>query len=259
MIEAVLVVLTNAVPGRDDDFNDWYTNIHTRDAMRFRGSIAQQRFRFAKDQVQSFPDGFVAKYLALYEVFDAARFAQEHVDNALTTRMVVEDSIDISRLDDFHYYPLQFRDRAPRTFSRGSVVLEQIAVSPEQDAAFRDWYNDEYLPDRFRHPGVITAALLAYDPHGQLVEFAPKHNYVGIYRLSDDRARDQWKLASLAGSPLIVRHDLAVTCWDVLEPRVTEDDVHHTTARALAAEECARARIRRQGSYQTSRGEHLRR
>src|ERR1700744_915197 len=75
MIEAILVVLTNPVEGRDDDFNDWYTNIHTRDAMRFRGSIAQQRFSFAQERVQDYPNGFVAKYLALYEVYDAAKFS----------------------------------------------------------------------------------------------------------------------------------------------------------------------------------------
>ncbi|MDB5686777.1 MAG: hypothetical protein JWR77_1366, partial [Rhizorhabdus sp.] len=159
MIEALLVVLTNAIPGRDADFNDWYDNIHTRDALRFRGSIAQQRFILAADQVQDYPGGFVSRYLALYEVFDAARFSQEHVDNALTTRMVVEDSIDISRLDDFHYYPLAFRDKAPRTFQTGSVVMEQIAAAPGQAAAFREWYADVYLPDRFKAAGIISGAL----------------------------------------------------------------------------------------------------
>src|ERR1700677_2686935 len=91
MIEAILVVLTNPIPGREADFNDWYTNVPTRDALRFRGSIAQQRFSFAHEQVWNYPNGFIAKYLALYEVYDAARFSQEHVDNALTTRMVVEN------------------------------------------------------------------------------------------------------------------------------------------------------------------------
>lgn len=259
MIEAVLVVLTNPVAGREDDFNDWYTNIHTRDALRFRGSIAQQRFVYAADQVQDYPNGFVSKYLALYEVYDAWRFCQEHVENALTTRMVVEDSIDISRLDDFHYYPLQFRDRAPRTSQTGSVVLEQIRAKPGQEAAFRDWYNDVYLPDRFRQAGIISGAFMAYDPHGQLVDFAPEHDHVGIWRLSDDGARALWRDSSaLRECPHVDQAKLAVTCWDILTPRVTEDDVLNTTADALAAEQAARKRIHDKGSYQTDRGDHLR-
>lgn len=259
MIEAILVVLTKPVVGRDDDFNDWYTNVHLRDAMRFRGSIATQRFGFSPEQVQDYPDGFVADYLALYEVYDAARFSQEHVDSALTPRMVVEDSIDISRLDDFHYYPLQFRDKAPRTASIGSVVLEQIRTKPGQEAQFREWYNEHYLPDKIRQPGVSSGAFLAYLPHGQLVEFPPEHDHVGIYRLSDDSARAGWRnRRALRECPHVDASALAITCWDVLTPRITEDDVHHTTAAALAAEENARARIQAAGSYQMDRGEHLR-
>ncbi len=257
MIEAILVVLTNPVPGREDDFNDWYTNIHIRDAMRFRGSIATQRFSFSAGQVQDFPGGFVARYLALYEVYDARRFSQEHVDNALTTRMVVEDSINISRLDDYHYYPLQFRDNAPRTAHSGSVVLEQIDVLEGRRPAFEEWYNERYLPAVVRRPGVVSGAFLAYDAHGQLVHHRPEHSHVGIYRLSDDAARAAWsRSAELRDCPFIRREALAVTCWDILTQRITEDDVHHTTAAALAAEERTRARVA--GHVLTDRGDHLR-
>jgi hypothetical protein len=253
MIEALLVVLTNAMPGRDDDFNDWYTNVHTRDALRFRGSLAQQRFKLSREQVQDYPNGFVAKYLALYEVYDAVRFTREHVDNALTPRMEVENSIDISRLDDFHYYPLQFRDKKPRTFQNGSVVLEQIQAKPGQDAALRDWYNDVYMPDRFRQEDIITGAFLAYDPYGQMMAFEPAHNHVAIWRLSDDKARDLWRRSTaLRDCPYLDREKLAVTCWDILTKRVTEDDVLNTTAEALAAEEAARRRMHAQGTVFTA-------
>ena len=258
MIEAILVVLTNPVEGRDNDFNDWYSNIHTRDALRFRGSIAQQRFVLADEQVQDFEGGrYYSKYLALYEVFDAERFVQEHLDSVLTTRMVVEDSIDISRLDDFHYYPLQYRDKAPRTFQTGSVVMEQIKAKPGQEAALREWYNDHYLPGRFREDGIITGAFMAYDPHAQLVDFSPEHDHVGLWRLSDDKARSLWRSRALIECPHIDQSSLAVTCWDILTERYTEDDVHHTSSEWLAAEERARARIAAQGSEQKDRGENL--
>lgn len=259
MIEAVLVVLTNAVEGREEDFNDWYTNVHTRDALRFRGSIAQQRFIFADEQVQAYPDGFVSKYLALYEVFDAHRFCQEHVDNALTPRMIVEDSIAMDRMDDFHYYPLQYRDRAPRTFQTGSVVLEQIKALPGQEGALRDWYNDVYLPDRIKGDGIISGGFLAYDPYGQLVDFGPAHDHVGIWRLADDGARQLWSASTaLQDCPFIDRTQLAISCWDIFTPRLTEDDVWNTSAPSLAAEHAARARIDRQGSYVRDRGDQLR-
>src|SRR3546814_9362138 len=118
MIEAILVVLTKAVPGRDDDLNDWYTNIHIRDALRFRGSITAQRFKRSENQVQTLTPDFDWQYLALYDVFDAQRFSQEHWDNALTSRMMVTDAIDDNVLEDYHYYPLQFRDNEDRKSTR---------------------------------------------------------------------------------------------------------------------------------------------
>lgn len=246
MIEALLVVLTNAVAGRDEDFNDWYTHIHTRDALRCRGSIAQQRFRFAQEQVQDFPDGYMARYLALYEVYDAERFVQEHIDQAATPRMEVENSIDTSRINDFHYYPLQFRDKAPRTFQDGSVVLEQMKAKPGQEAALREWYHNIYLPARFRQQGIITASFLAFDPYGQMLPYPPAHDHLGIWRLADDSARDLWRRDDVLRQCPFVEDTVAVTCWDVQTQRVTEDDVFNSTPEAAAGEEKARQRIHAQ-------------
>lgn len=255
MIEAILVVLTKPVAGREDDFNDWYTNIHTRDALRFRGAIAQQRFRLSAGQVQDFEGGaYHSPYLALYEVFDAHRFAREHVDWGLTPKMVCEDSIDVSRMDDFHYYPLQFRDRSPRTLGSCSAVLEQIMPAQGRERQFRDWYNDEYLPQRFRDERIASAAFLQFDPHGQIFTHLPEQDYVGIWRLADDGARDLWRSETLANCPLVDARRSVVTCWDILTPRLTEDDVLHPTPEGLAAELRAHARIAAQGSAQTQRG-----
>lgn len=160
-------------------------------------------------------------------------------------------------MDDFHYYPLQYRDKAPRTFQTGSVVLEQLKAKPGQEAEFRDWYNDHYLPGRFREEGIITGAFLGYDPYGQLVEFSPEYDHVGIWRVSDNSARSLWRSRALIECPYLDTDKLAVTCWDILTPRITEDDVHHTTAEALAREEKARARIRAAGTELRDRGEHL--
>ncbi len=249
MIEALLVVLTNAAEGRDADFNDWYSNIHARDAMRMRGSIAQQRFRFANEQIQNYPDGFVAQYLALYEIFDARWFTQEHIDRARTPFMVIENSLDMSRLDDFYYYPIQFRDRRPRAFDKCSVVLEQMQAKPGEEAAFRDWYNDRYFPDRFRTPGIATAAFLAFDPYGQMMPFAPAHDHVAVWRLEDDAARDHWRQNNpLADCPHIERDSLAISCWDICSNRITTDDVQYPRSDALVKEEAARARIEKQDS-----------
>ena len=249
MIESLLVVLTNAVEGRDDDFNDWYSNVHARDAMRMRGSIAQQRFRFSDEQVQDFPEEFIAQYLALYEVFDAKLFSQEHIDRVKTPYMVIEDSLDMSRLHDFYYYPLHFRDKAPRNSPACSVVLEQFQIISGREESFRQWYSDSYLPQRFKLDGVSAVSLLTFDEYGQMMPFPPAHNHIAIWRLDDDRARAFWRDSDLLDQCAdIETGSTTVTCWDICSERITEDDVHNPRSAALAKEEAARARIKAQGS-----------
>jgi hypothetical protein len=257
MIEAVLVLFTNPKPGRDADFNDWYTHIHMRDALRFRGSIAAQRFRWSPIQAQDYPAGYGWDYLALYDVFDAERFTREHIDNALTTRMMVSDAIATDRLNDYHYYPLQFRDNDVERRHEGGVILEQINPAPGREAEFRDWYNDRYLPEAARRPGVGSAAFLAFRPHGQLVEFLPEHSHVGIYRIKDDAAIAAWRVSDLlTGADCVDRATLAITCWQPMTGRISEDAVIHTDAAGLAGEEQARARMG--DNVLTDRGNELR-
>ena len=40
-----LIVLTNPVDGREDEYNDWYTNVHLDDVLKIPGVVGAQRFR----------------------------------------------------------------------------------------------------------------------------------------------------------------------------------------------------------------------
>lgn len=256
MIEAILVVLTNAVTGREADFDDWYTNIHMRDALRFRGSIAAQRFKWAASQAQSYPAGYGWDYMALYEVFDPARFSREHMENALTPRMMVSDAIRMDGLNDYHYYPLQFRDNTPGKRHDGGVLMEQIAVAKGDEDAFIAWYNDAYFPAACARPGVRKGALMRFEPHGQLVDAAPVHNFVATFHIESEAAVVAWRNdTALSVSTLIDQASLAITCWDPVTPRITEDEVIYTGSAGLAAEE--RARERMGANVLTDRGDEL--
>jgi hypothetical protein len=243
MIEAILVVLTKARPGRDDDMNDWYTNIHIRDALRFRGSIAAQRFVLSAVQAQPLPGDFGWTYLGLYDVFDAARFSQEHWDNALTTRMMVSDAIDDSVLEDYHYYPLCFRDNDPEQAHQGGVILEQINPAAGQDAAFRAWYRDEYFPEAMARAGVKSGAFLMFRTYGQMLPTTPTYSYVGIYKVDGPGVAESWADSAALQASCIDQSTLLVTHWDAITPCITKDQVQYSRSDALAAEEAARERM----------------
>jgi hypothetical protein len=256
MIEAVLVVLTNAVAGREEDFDDWYTHIHMRDALRFRGSIAAQRFKWAEKQAQDYPSGYGWDYMALYDVFDPARFSREHMENALTPRMLVTDAIRMDGLNDYHYFPLQFRDNCPGTRHNGGVIMEQITVAQGDETAFIDWYYGDYFAATCARPGVRKGAFMKFLPQGQLVDMIPVHNFVAIWHTDDGAAIDMWRQdQALKNCAFIDQHSLSVTCWEPVTPKVNEDEVIHTSAAGLAEEERARAAMGDQ--VITDRGDEL--
>jgi hypothetical protein len=66
MAHYLFLVHSNAADGREDDYNDWYTNEHLDDVVAVDGVISAQRFKFTGNSVadRENPHG----YLAIYEL-----------------------------------------------------------------------------------------------------------------------------------------------------------------------------------------------
>jgi hypothetical protein len=242
VIEAILVVLSHAALGQDEAYDDWYSNIHIRDAMRFRGSIATQRFRLSDYQIVPYPNPSHWRGLALYEVSDAARFTQEHFDAINTPRMDIAQAYGGG--DDFYYFPRQFIDTLPGEAIGGCVVLQQIAVRAGREDEFHRWYIETILiPTVFRQ-GVRSGALLEYRPIGRMLPQDPIEKFVAIYRLPELSALTDWKGPELlADSPIVDPKSIQTSCWSPITPRLTKDAVLNPTSELLASEEAARARL----------------
>ena len=59
-----MLVFTNAVEGRDDEFNDWYDNVHLKEVLELPEFTSASRYRLSEGQL--FPDQ-PHRYLAIYE------------------------------------------------------------------------------------------------------------------------------------------------------------------------------------------------
>ena len=64
MPKYVFCVFTDAVEGREDEYNHWYTNTHLADVVAVPGFVAAQRFKLEPSQDTPFQQ----RYLAIYEV-----------------------------------------------------------------------------------------------------------------------------------------------------------------------------------------------
>jgi hypothetical protein len=63
----VMVVLSNAAPGRENEYNEWYTNVHLPEVLQVRGLVAAQRFKLGKVQREGAPPS-QWQYAAIYEM-----------------------------------------------------------------------------------------------------------------------------------------------------------------------------------------------
>ena len=89
----LLVVMTNPVEGREDEYNEWYTHQHLADVLAVEGFVAAQRFEFQESPLSRKPP---AKYLAIYEVEDDKREQAEKIllEVATTDKMPISDAMD---------------------------------------------------------------------------------------------------------------------------------------------------------------------
>lgn len=89
-----LVVLSNPVEGREDEYNEWYSTTHTRDMLAIPGILAVERFNLAAFQRFDSPQPY--RYLAIYEVEtdNLENVTGEMRRRSGTPALVVSEAID---------------------------------------------------------------------------------------------------------------------------------------------------------------------
>jgi hypothetical protein len=93
MARFVFVVNTNPVEGREDEYNDWYSNRHLADVLALPGVVSARRFAIADTEAAPAPPSF--KYLALYEVEadDPRGFFDQMIARAGTDRLPISPAL----------------------------------------------------------------------------------------------------------------------------------------------------------------------
>jgi hypothetical protein len=80
MARQLLFVFSNPVEGREDEYNDWYTNHHLREILAIEGFHSAQRFELADARMTRDTPDAPWRYVAVYEVEENAL---ERADAAL--------------------------------------------------------------------------------------------------------------------------------------------------------------------------------
>ena len=98
-----LLVYTNAMPGQDEAFNDWYDNTHLPQILALPMVVSAQRFRLSPTGVDGTEEGSLVHtsaplphtYLAVYEVTGDPTVAVETI-----TRGCIDGSIELHEAFD---------------------------------------------------------------------------------------------------------------------------------------------------------------
>ena len=93
----VCVVFTQAVPGRDAEYNEWYDRQHLNDVLRIHGAVSAQRFDLVDGKAGA--DGPPTRCLAIYEVQgDLSSFVAELRSRFGTDKMPASGALDLNHL-----------------------------------------------------------------------------------------------------------------------------------------------------------------
>ena len=110
MARHILLVMSNAAVGLDEEFNDWYTNVHLPDVLAVDGFVAAQRFRLADAQLR--PDQPQPHlYMAVYEIEaeDLNTPLQALLSGVMSGSIPLDQSLDLASLSTFAFTPITGR------------------------------------------------------------------------------------------------------------------------------------------------------
>lgn len=65
MCQYRMLVLSNPIPGREAEYNDWYQNVHLADIVALPGFQSAQRFQLSRNMMVG---GDAYMYMAIYEI-----------------------------------------------------------------------------------------------------------------------------------------------------------------------------------------------
>jgi len=100
MARYAFLVFSDAVVGKEDEYNRWYNERHLEDVLAVPGFLAAQRFRLTLEDAAA-----PARYLAIYEIEtdDPQRTLAELQARAGTTAMPVSEAFENSAVKTWLY------------------------------------------------------------------------------------------------------------------------------------------------------------
>ncbi|HVE25372.1 MAG TPA: hypothetical protein VNC22_08210 [Sporichthya sp.] len=166
-MEQLMVVFSNPVVGREDEFNEWYQHVHIRDVMlRCPGARWVQRYRLAADQPPDASPRY--RYVAVY-AGDHRGFTEGHRAHIFSEQMPISAAFEVAD-HRAAYYLVRAGDDASAVLGP-RLLVERFAAGLDPVDGFAE---------RRAGPG-IAAGLVATVAEHQLFPQHADTAAVGLY------------------------------------------------------------------------------
>jgi len=248
-LESILIVFQNPRAGRRDSYDDWYTHVHIRDAMRLDGAIATQRFVTAVEQPVIGGGAVDPGYFAhtIYEWESAAKSVAGHSARAGTPLMEISGDCLFEGLRDYFFRPVFLSHGWTREagFRRGDSVMTALILPPEgEEEAFARWFEARHAPAALALDGIGSIGLFALHEE-QSLPVPLRFPLAAVYGVTDRAtAVRAWGTAAGTGSDAdLAAHarEVEIGCWQPRIARLRAEQVADPDAASAAEEARARA------------------
>ncbi|KKC06950.1 DUF4286 family protein [Mycobacterium nebraskense] len=95
----IQIVYSNPIEGRDDEFNEWYDNVHIPQLLAVPGMLSAQRYTLRDSEMYRVPGGFVPehRYAIIYEMEgDVDSIMQKIQEGVAAGQIQMHDSLDMN-------------------------------------------------------------------------------------------------------------------------------------------------------------------
>jgi hypothetical protein len=209
---ALMMVWADVPAELEDDFNKWYVEEHISERMACPGFLNAARY----EVVTTGP-----KHLAMYELeslaaLETPEYQKVRANPSDWTKRVSPDVIGTTFIRNTYemFLPDKLSDEMAERGMAPALQIGRINIKPEDEDGWNDWYNNVYIPNYEKVPGVISGRrflavegepkyLTVYDFENEKVSSTPEWDY----QRTLNPANDHWQktMLHLPDSPGIWR------------------------------------------------------
>jgi hypothetical protein len=189
-----LLVFSNPVSGKEEEYNKWYDRQHLADVTSIPGFVSGQRYVSSDQQLRDAHPP--RKYLAIYKIVtDDLASVYAEVDRRISTGItVMSPSYDRSNSLSYTYKVIrpviEHKGYVPGPSETGLQTYYQLVFTnpvPGREDEYNRWYDEQHAPDVVAVPGFVNAQRLAASD----VQRSPrnteiKYRYLVMYKILTD-------------------------------------------------------------------------